>query len=64
MSKINLQVITEQIRSGMYSYDDMVEIVDAIIEAFELNYSEYDSPVDKFIKELKEVIRRWEKEDK
>lgn len=62
MSKINLQIAIEQIRGGMYSYDDMVKIVFAVKEGFESDYPEYNSPAGKFIKKLEKAIEKWELE--
>lgn len=59
MSKINLQITIEQISSGMYSYDDMVKITAAIVEGFEYQYPEYDSPASDFINSLNSAIRQW-----
>lgn len=59
MSKINLQIAIEQIRGGMYSYDDMVTIVGAVKEGFESGYPEYDSQAGKFIKKLGKAIEQW-----
>ena len=59
MSKINLQIATEQIRGGIYSYDDMTKIVEAVMEGFESGHPEYNSPAGEFKRKLEKAVEKW-----
>ena len=57
--KQSLMLIEEQIQSAMFSYDDMVRIVESITMAMKRDYPEAGSMAGDFIKALEQACDDW-----
>lgn len=60
MKKQTLVIIEEQIMSGMFSYSELIGLLETIIEMSEEgDYFEEGSKADIFIKNLKKTVVEW-----
>ena len=59
--KQSLMLVEEQIKSGLFSYNEMVWTVEVMIDAIKRDYAEEGSMVSDFIKALEQACNDWHK---
>jgi len=57
--KQTLALVTEQIEAGAYSYDQLVQIVEAVIKAIKREWSHPDSLCGKLVNGLERACEEW-----
>lgn len=57
--KQTLMLVLEQVESGLFTYDEMVRIIEAIIKAIKWDFSEPGSPCSDLTKALERACKEW-----